>query len=150
MDYTAKERIQVKMEFLRMLVRMELNPAKMALINGFFETYLQLDHKEEKIFIEEIKQLQPVETEGILQLPNSWIEKGFNKGLQEGMKKGREEGRENNSKRIAYNMLKKGYSEEIIANINRIRHRKRQKNQTETRLRVYGTIITTFSFSSDE
>ena len=43
--------------------------------------------------MEEIEQLQPVETEGILQLPNSWIEKGFHKGLQEGRKKGREEGR---------------------------------------------------------
>ncbi|MDQ0178000.1 Rpn family recombination-promoting nuclease/putative transposase [Bacillus chungangensis] len=147
MDYTAKERIQVKMEFLRMLVRMELNPAKMALINGFFETYLQLDHKEEKILMEEIKQLQPVETEGILQLPNSWIEKGFNKGLQEGRKKGMKEGRkegkregiqegiregmENSSKRIAYNMLKKGFPEEVIVNITELSIEKVKKIKKE-------------------
>lgn len=113
MDYTAKERIQVKLEFLRMLVRMELNPAKMALINGFFETYLKLDQKEEQILMEEIKHLQPQETEGILKLPNSWIERGIKRGMKQGMKQGMKK----SSKRIASNMIKKGYTEESIASL---------------------------------
>ncbi|WP_210238494.1 Rpn family recombination-promoting nuclease/putative transposase [Aquibacillus sediminis] len=46
MNYSEKEKVQVKKEFLRMLVRMEINPAKMELINGFFESYLKLDQKE--------------------------------------------------------------------------------------------------------
>ncbi|WP_068676403.1 PD-(D/E)XK nuclease family transposase [Oceanobacillus sp. Castelsardo] len=37
MGYTEEERVQVKMEFLRMVSRMELNPAKMALIYGFLK-----------------------------------------------------------------------------------------------------------------
>lgn len=85
--------------------------------------------------MEEIKQLQPVETEGILQLPNSWIEKGFNKGLQEGRKEGiREgirEGMENSSKRIAYNMLKKGFPEDIIENITELSVEKVKKIKQE-------------------
>ncbi|MEC1697372.1 hypothetical protein [Schinkia azotoformans] len=38
MGFTEKEKVQVKKEFLRMLVKMELNPAKAELINGFFGT----------------------------------------------------------------------------------------------------------------
>jgi hypothetical protein len=41
MEYTKKERVQVKLEFLRMIGRMDLDPAKMELIHGFFESYLK-------------------------------------------------------------------------------------------------------------
>lgn len=45
MNYTKRERVQVKLEFLRMIYRMDLNPAQMTLIYGFFETYLKLNEK---------------------------------------------------------------------------------------------------------
>ncbi|WP_404452243.1 Rpn family recombination-promoting nuclease/putative transposase [Virgibacillus necropolis] len=48
MGYTEKERVQVKKEFLQMLVKMEMNPAKTSLINGFFESYLRLNKWEEE------------------------------------------------------------------------------------------------------
>lgn len=48
MGYKEKERVQVTIEFLRMVARMELDPAKMELIYGFFETHLKLTEKEEK------------------------------------------------------------------------------------------------------
>ncbi len=48
MGYQNKERVQVKLEFLRMLVRMELDPARMTLLTGFFESYLILNKAEEK------------------------------------------------------------------------------------------------------
>ena len=35
---------------------MELNPAKAELINGFFETYLSLNEKEEEQLMDKIKQ----------------------------------------------------------------------------------------------
>ena len=59
-----------------MLVKMELNPAKAELINGFFETYLSLDKKEKEELMEEIRQLEQKEAEQIFKLPNSWREKG--------------------------------------------------------------------------
>lgn len=40
MGYTKEERVQVKLEFIRMLVRLELDPARTELLFGFFETYL--------------------------------------------------------------------------------------------------------------
>ena len=42
MGYTEKEKVQVKIAFLQMLVRMKLNPAQSELVNGFFESYLKL------------------------------------------------------------------------------------------------------------
>ncbi len=41
MGYSQAERVQVKKEFLRMLVRLEIDPARMQLIIGFFEQYLK-------------------------------------------------------------------------------------------------------------
>ena len=38
----------MKLEFLRLLNQMELNPAKTKLLYGFFETYLTLNEEEEK------------------------------------------------------------------------------------------------------
>jgi predicted transposase/invertase (TIGR01784 family) len=109
MGYSRTERVLVKKEFLRMLVKMEINPAKMELINGFFETYLTLNESEEKVLMEEIKQLNPDESEQILKLPNSWVEKG----IKEGIKKGESEGK----RKIALNMLKEGLSIELIVRV---------------------------------
>jgi hypothetical protein len=90
-------KVQVKKEFLRMLVKMEINPAKMELINGFFETYLSLNESEEKELMEEIKQLNREGSEQILKPPNSWIEKGIQKGKQKGELEGK--------RKVARNML---------------------------------------------
>ena len=73
MCYSEKERVQVKLEFLRMLCRMELDPAKTALIYGFFETYLKLDEEEEKQMREKTSDLPEEKVAGVLELPNSYF-----------------------------------------------------------------------------
>ena len=108
MGYSEKEKVQVKKEFLCMLVKMKLNPAKAALINGFFETYLTLNKKEEEELMEEIKQLDQHEAEQIFELPNSWRDKGRKEGIQEGIRK------------VALEMLKKGLSIEFIAEVTKL------------------------------
>ena len=55
MGYNEDEKVQVKKEFLRMMVKMELNPAETRFILGFFEKYLILDKREEAILMKEIK-----------------------------------------------------------------------------------------------
>jgi predicted transposase/invertase (TIGR01784 family) len=115
MGYSRTERVQVKKELLRMLVKMEINPAKMELINGFFETYLSLNESEEKTLMEEIKQLNSDEKEQILKLPNSWVEKGKKEGIQEGLRK------------IALNMLKEGLSIELIARVTNLDYEEIEK-----------------------
>lgn len=112
MGYTEKERVQVKKEFLRMLVKMELNPAKAELINGFFETYLSLNKHEEEKLMEEIKQLDQIESDQIFKLPNSWREKGLKEGLIEGKMQ--------EKRQVALEMLKEGLKMELIAKITKL------------------------------
>jgi predicted transposase/invertase (TIGR01784 family) len=112
MGYTDMEKVQVKREFLRMLVKMELNPAKMELINGFFETYLSLNEEEERELMEEIKQLNQDEAEQILKLPNSWKEKGIKEGIEKGIEKGKLE--------VALEMLKEGLPITIISKLTKL------------------------------
>jgi hypothetical protein len=116
MGYKEKERVQVKKEFLRMLVKMEINPAKMELINGFFESYLSLDEREEVELMEEIKQLNQEESKQIFKLPNSWMEKGLQEGLQKGLEKGKLE----EKRKIALEMVKEGLSTQLIARITKL------------------------------
>ncbi|QDI91945.1 hypothetical protein EPH95_12795 [Salicibibacter halophilus] len=55
MGYTKEEKIEVKKEFLRMLVRLDLDPARNQLLTTFFETYLTLTDEEEYTLQEEVK-----------------------------------------------------------------------------------------------
>ncbi|WP_051359562.1 hypothetical protein [Paucisalibacillus globulus] len=91
MGFTEEERVQVRLEFLRMMTSMELNPAKERLIFGFFERYLKLNEKEEAILMENIKHLE--EADKIMELPISWEEKG----------------KKEEKKNIARTMLENGY-----------------------------------------
>ena len=84
MDYTPRERVQVKIEFLRLLTRMQLDPARMELITAFFDSYLVLNAEEEKILQEKLpEELQPVEVERVMELTTSWHLKGRQGGRQE-------------------------------------------------------------------
>jgi predicted transposase/invertase (TIGR01784 family) len=80
MGYQKKERVQVKLEFLRMLVRMELDPARMTLLTGFFETYLILNEEEERKLEEEMGKVDEKEAKRMIEITTSWEEKGRVKG----------------------------------------------------------------------
>jgi len=84
MGYTKKDRVQVKKEFLRMLVRLQLDPARMRLISGFFDTYLKLDDIEENQLQQEIRLLEPQEEEKIMDLRTNWEKTAELKGKLEG------------------------------------------------------------------
>lgn len=99
MGYTEEERVQVRIEFLRMITRMELDPARTRLILGFFERYLKLNEQEEEEVMEKVKKMD--ESEEILDLPISWEEKGK---IQE-------------KRNIAIEMLKEGIPIEMISKI---------------------------------
>ena len=90
--------MQVKLEFLRMLVRMELDPARMTLLTGFFETYLRLNEEEEKQLEAEIGKTDAKEIEVIMEITTSWEQKGRVQGRAEG-RGGRQSGR---ASRFAY------------------------------------------------
>ena len=80
--------MQVKLEFLRMLVRMELDPTRMTLLTGFFETYLRLNEEEEKQVEAEIGKIDAKEVEVIMEITTSWEQKGRVRGRAEGKVEG--------------------------------------------------------------
>lgn len=82
MGYRKEEKVQVKIEFLKMLVRMKLDPARTRFINDFFEQYLKLDGKEEVEFMREINRTENAEEFKFTQLPNSWEDRGIRKGKE--------------------------------------------------------------------
>lgn len=114
MGYSEKEKVQVKKEFLAMLVRMKLNPAESKFINDFFEVYLKLNKEEEEQLMEQINQLENAEE--IFQLSNSWEEKG--------RQEGREEGREESIGQVVRRMLKEELPVELIAKVTGLETRK--------------------------
>jgi hypothetical protein len=105
MGYKEEERVKVKLEFLRMVARMELNPAKMELLYGFFETYLKLTKEEEQKMNKEVSKLPKEEADRVMELPNSYREKG------------REEGITLTKKQMISNMLEQGLPDKLIAKI---------------------------------
>jgi len=76
MGFSRKEKVLVKLEFLRLLTRLKLDPARMELITGFFETYLQLNRQEEEQLNRELDRIDQKEVELIMQITTSWHEKG--------------------------------------------------------------------------
>ncbi|ELS02181.1 hypothetical protein Xen7305DRAFT_00018940 [Xenococcus sp. PCC 7305] len=50
MNIAQEDRLRVKLECLRLLVSLEIDPARMQLISGFVDTYLNLDAIEEQAF----------------------------------------------------------------------------------------------------
>ncbi|GAA4068504.1 hypothetical protein [Amphibacillus indicireducens] len=106
MGYTKKERVQVKKEFLRMIIRMNLNPAKQRLIYGFFESYLKLTEVEEEQLMREIDKLP--EANKIFEIPISYEEKG------------KEIGKEIRTREIAIQMLEKNVDVDFIAEVTKL------------------------------
>ena len=76
MGFREEEKALVKLEFLRLLARLKLDPARMELITGFFETYLKLNQQEEEQLKRELGKIDQKEADLIMQITTSWHEKG--------------------------------------------------------------------------
>nr|WP_228021250.1 DUF4351 domain-containing protein [Romeria gracilis] len=82
MQIAPEERPRVKVECLRLLATLRLDPARTQLISGFVDTYLRLSQPEERVFQEEIGRIEPAEWEGIMEIVTSWMEQGIEQGSQ--------------------------------------------------------------------
>jgi len=116
MNYEENERIDVTMEFLRMLAKLQLTKEQQRIVIDFFHTYLTLTKREEMIVLNKIK--ADDNTERMLEITNPYIEHGKDIGRKEGHREGYTEGRKlgkSEAKReIASKMLSKGFSIEEI------------------------------------
>ena len=93
MKIAPEDRPKVKVECLRLLATLRLNPAKMQLISGFVDTYLKLNAVENRVFAEEIAKIEPENKEEVMQIVTSWMEEGLEQGLEQGLERGLEQGR---------------------------------------------------------
>nr|WP_216366391.1 Rpn family recombination-promoting nuclease/putative transposase [Geobacillus sp. BMUD] len=117
MGYNESERVVVKKEFLRMLVRLELDEAKQRLLFGFFETYLRLSEQEELELRNEVNEMETKEAKKVMDLIVSYEQRGMEKGIEKGMEKGMEKGIEKGRMDVAKRMLEKGYDVPTICEL---------------------------------
>jgi hypothetical protein len=93
MQIAPEDRPRVKVECLRLLVTLQLDPARMTLISGFIDAYLRLNEQEESQFSEQIGRIRPVEQQGqVMQIVTSWMERGIEQGRVEGHEQGLTQG----------------------------------------------------------
>jgi len=89
MNLRQEDRARVKLQILRLLATLRLQPAKMDLIAGFMENYLTLTAKEELAFRRELDKLEDNERKAsVMELMTSWERKGRQEGLEEGRREG--------------------------------------------------------------
>ena len=110
MGMTPEERPRVKLECLRMLVRLRLDRDKSRFISGFIDTYLRLSAEETLIFERETDTLlESGEKETIMELTTSWkeegIEQGNSQGIIQGISQGIDQGRKEESERMILRQL---------------------------------------------
>lgn len=111
MNYTEEEKIDVNIEFLRMLTKLDINLEQQAIIRNFFQSYIILSEEEEEILMKTIKE-QP-DADDMLEVTNPFVEYGKRKGIEIGVDRGREEEQIN----IARKMLTKDYKDEQISDL---------------------------------
>jgi hypothetical protein len=80
MQIAPEDRPKVKAECLRLLVTLRLDPAKMQLISGFIDTYLNLNESEEQAFKDEIGTIELEDKEEVMQIVTSWMRTGIQQG----------------------------------------------------------------------
>ena len=107
MKIAPEDRPKVKAECLRLLVTLKLNPAKMQLISGFIDVYLNLNESEEQIFRDELGKIESEEREEVMQIVTSWMKTGIEQGRQEGLQAGRQEGLQRETELIIRQLKRK-------------------------------------------
>lgn len=100
MGYQEEEKIKVKLEFLKVLTRLEINLEKKGILLHFFESYLTLTKEEEVILMESVRKHE--DAKQIFEVTNSYIERGIEQGVEQGIEQGIE--------LVAKEMLQDGFS----------------------------------------
>ncbi|MBC8123217.1 MAG: DUF4351 domain-containing protein [Gemmatimonadaceae bacterium] len=106
MRIEPEDRPRVKLECLRLLLTLQLDPTRMKLISGFIDTYLRLNAQEQSQFAEQLSRIKPVEEqEQVMQIITSWMEEGIELGIERGLVQGRLEGRLEGQRAEALSMI---------------------------------------------
>lgn len=84
MQMEPGDRPKVKLECLRLLATLKIDPARSKLIGGFIESYLKLTALELNEYEREFSQFAPIERKSTMALISSWEQRGIDRGLSQG------------------------------------------------------------------
>jgi predicted RNA-binding protein with PIN domain len=80
MKIAPQERAKVKVECLRSIANLKLDPARVSILSGFVDTYLRLNAVEVVEFEAEVASIKKeTEKEKVMQIVTSWMEQGEQK-----------------------------------------------------------------------
>ena len=82
MKMSERDRPRVKLECLRLLATLRLDPARSRLIGGFVDSYLTLSAQELKQYEREFAALDPQERQTTMALVSSWEQRGIDRGKE--------------------------------------------------------------------
>ena len=83
MKIEPKDRAKVKVECLRAIANLKLDPARVSILSGFVDSYLRLNTVELSEFEGEVASIKKdAEKEGVMQIVTSWMEQGIEQGEQ--------------------------------------------------------------------
>ena len=82
MKMKRQERPLVKVECLKQMARLRLNPAQAKMISGFVDLYLRLEGQEQAVFQAELDKLEGNEKGVVMEVVTSWMEEGIEQGIR--------------------------------------------------------------------
>ena len=82
MKIKLQDKPRVKAECLRLLATLRLDPARMRMISGFVDTYLQFNAAEEQAFRAELDKIGLTEQEQVMEIVTSWMKTGMQQEAQ--------------------------------------------------------------------
>ena len=103
MQMTPQEHVQVKLECLRLILTGKLNPARMKMLTGFVDTYLQLSEDEDGLVQAQLADLVP--REAFME----WVSPFERWGEMRGLKQGRIEGQMEEALKILLRLYKRRF-----------------------------------------
>jgi flagellar biosynthesis/type III secretory pathway protein FliH len=92
MKIDPADRPKVKLECLRAIVTLKLDPARTSLLSWFVDSYLTLNPVEKLEFQAEVDKIKPKQQkEQVMQMVTSWMEEGIEKGIEQGIEMGEQQ-----------------------------------------------------------
>ena len=94
MGYNEKEKKEMRLAYLRMLLRLrrKLDDARMALLMSVADLYFKPDLEQDERMLRELLHDYREEGEAIMELMPAWARTGYEKGIEEGLLKGKDAG----------------------------------------------------------
>ncbi len=117
MGYNEKEKVEVKLECLRMIARLEIDPARADFLANLFESYLTLNAEEEATLQQEIQKLPKKEETHVMKIETyrtrQWKMEGKEEGRREGEEKGKMEGKHEEKAAMLISFLQARFPDEV-------------------------------------